>query len=69
MTHKHGLGDAVAAALKLVGITPDVVASWVGGPCGCEERRQKLNAVGAWAARVLSGKTAAAAEYLARIMS
>ena len=51
-----GLGDAVEAALKLVGISKDRVERWVGGPCGCDERREKLNRLGRWAARVLSRK-------------
>lgn len=43
------LGDAVKAALTAVGVTEERVAAWVGGPCGCKERREKLNALDAWA--------------------
>ena len=62
------LGDRVSEALSLVGITPDRVSAWVGGPCGCEERREKLNALGGWAARVLAGRVARAEEYLQGIV-
>ena len=51
-----GLGDAVSSALSLVGITEERVSSWLGAPCGCSERREKLNRIGAWAARVLLGE-------------
>ena len=63
-----GLGDAVEKALSAVGVTKERVEAWVGGPCGCEERRDKLNALGAWAARVLGGKTDRAREHLAAIV-
>lgn len=61
------LGDAVERALEAVGITKDRVERFVGGPCGCEERRQKLNALHAWAAGVLSGRTEGAERYLERL--
>ncbi len=51
------LGDAVESALAVVGISKEQVEWWVGGPCGCKQRQEKLNAIGRWAARVLSGKT------------
>lgn len=43
------LGDVISSALARVGVTPAAVSGWLGGPCGCEERRLKLNALGAWA--------------------
>lgn len=61
------LGDAIHSALALVGVTPERVTRWLGRPCGCEERRQKLNALSRWAARVLSGRSEKAGEYLDRI--
>lgn len=63
-----GLGDAVHHALSLMGITPEGVEAWVGAPCGCDERRVKLNQLGFWAARVLAGKRDRAKEFLARMM-
>jgi hypothetical protein len=59
-----GLGDRVSQALSLVGITEERVSEWLGRPCGCSERREKLNQLGQWVARVLSGKTEQAEEHL-----
>jgi hypothetical protein len=61
------LGDKIHEALARVGVTPARVTRWVGRPCGCEERRRRLNALGAWAARVLAGKLTGADEYLTRL--
>lgn len=41
-----GLGDIVASGLAAVGITKERVSAVVGGPCGCEERQEQLNALG-----------------------
>lgn len=62
------LGDGIAAALEVVGIIPDRVESWLGFPCGCRERQEKLNALGAWASRVARGRTAGARAFLAVTM-
>lgn len=63
------LGDRVHVALELVGVTEDRVARWLGGSCGgCRERKEKLNALGAWAARVARGAVADARELLRRLM-
>jgi hypothetical protein len=51
-----GLGDAVAAGLKAVGITPERVSRLTGRPCGCKQRQQALNAAGAWIQEKLSGR-------------
>lgn len=67
MTDK--LGDAIGKALGAVGITDERVSRWLGRPCGCRERRERLNALGQWAARVLSGKTDDAAEQLGKILA
>lgn len=48
-----GLGDLVEKALTKVGITKERVEQWIGGPCGCEERKRKLNNLTAWAKRAL----------------
>jgi hypothetical protein len=62
-----GLGDTVKTALAAVGITEERVRKYFKN-CGCEERREKLNAFGAWANRVLKGGFSHAAEYLERMM-
>jgi hypothetical protein len=54
-----GLGDAVESALTMVGITKERVERWLGAPCGCAERREKLNRIGSWAMRMLTGKATA----------
>ena len=64
----EGLGDRVTAALSAIGITDRRVTEWLGRPCGCRERREKLNQVGRWAHRVLAGNADRAREYLDRIL-
>lgn len=59
-----GIGDTVERALATVGLTAERVERWLGRPCGCKERREKLNRLGYWAARVLRGFTEKAAAYL-----
>jgi hypothetical protein len=63
-----GLGDAVENALQIVGITPEGVEDWLGRPCGCEERKEKLNQLSAWASRICKGKLDKAKEYLSNIL-
>lgn len=65
---ERGLGDHVANALNLVGITSERVTKWLGRPCGCVERRERLNQLGRWATRVLSGKVERAEEHLEGIL-
>lgn len=62
------LGDRVERALSLAGLTQERVEAWLGRPCGCDERREKLNQIDAWARRVVSGRIARAREYLSGIM-
>jgi hypothetical protein len=64
----RGLGDKVESALSAVGITKDRVERWLGRPCGCWERRERLNKLGRWAAQVLGGKTEQAQEQLDEIV-
>lgn len=52
------IGDILEAALAKVGITSDRVSTWLGRPCKCRERRNRLNALGKWAYRVFTGKIA-----------
>jgi len=54
----------VEGALSAIGITSERVERWLGKKCGCKERRDKLNALDAWARRVLGGNTEGAKEYL-----
>jgi hypothetical protein len=63
------LGGAVGKALNAVGVTPDRVTAWLGKPCGCRERKERLDALGFWAGRVVRGRLAGAREYLERILS
>lgn len=63
-----GIGDTVHEALQAVGLTPERVERWIGSPCGCEERRQKLNRLGWWAARVLRGSKDRAVEFLEEML-
>ena len=43
---RPGIGDAVAAGLSAVGITPERVSKVIGKPCGCNKRKRALNQVG-----------------------
>lgn len=61
---KRELGDTVEAALSLVGITSERVEEWIGRPCGCPERKEKLNQLSRWAKRVLGGKLEDAEKHL-----
>lgn len=64
-----GLGDAIAAALMTVGISKERVSRWLGRECHCKERQEKLNSLGRWASRILSGKGRGEAEkHLKEIM-
>ena len=62
------LGDRIEQALTSVGLTSERVSKWLGKPCRCRERRMRLNALDAWARRVLAGKMDGATEYLRGIM-
>lgn len=62
------LGDLIESALTKVGITKERVERWLGRPCNCTQRKQKLNALSVWASRVFSGRTEEAEKYLDVIM-
>jgi hypothetical protein len=62
-------GETVEKALSSVGVTADRVSAWLGRPCGCKERREKLDVLGFWAVRVARGKIAGAKERLERLLS
>lgn len=63
-----GLGDRVEQALTLIGITSERVEQWLKRPCGCQERKLRLNQLGSWAVRVIQGNLNKAEEYLNRII-
>lgn len=58
------LGDRVEQALGCIGIDSERVEKWLGKPCGCAERREKLNQLNAWMIRVLRGAVDDAEAYL-----
>ena len=60
------MGDLVHDALARVGVTPERVIRWL-GDCGCCDRQEKLNQLGAWAKRVVAGRLDGAVEYLRKI--
>ena len=64
----NGLGDQIEFALSSIGITEDRVSRWLGRPCNCQERIEKLNALSQWAGRIVKGKTDKATEYLENIL-
>lgn len=49
------IGDQIEQALTAVGITSDRVSKFIGRPCGCHERKERLNRLYAWAIRVMGG--------------
>lgn len=63
------LGTTISKALAAVGVTEDLVTLWLGEPCGCPERIAKLDAVGAWAERVVRGKVEKAVHYLNELLT
>ena len=65
---ENGLGDRIKRALSLIGITEERVSSFIGRPCGCSKRVEKLNRLGLWATRIINGRTEDAEEYLQEII-
>ena len=63
-----GLGDLIQRALSSIGATSERVEAWLGRPCGCKERQEKLNQLGFWATRISKGFVAKASEYLDAII-
>lgn len=58
------LGDKIEQALSLVGVTKERVSNWLGEPCDCKERQEKLNQLSRWTKRIIHGKVEKAREYL-----
>ena len=54
---RRGLGDVIESALSSIGVTESRVESWLGRPCNCKERREKLNKLSKWASQVLTSTT------------
>lgn len=50
-----GLGDLIEKALTKVGVTKERVEAYLGRPCGCTKRRDKLNQLSNWAYRLVFG--------------
>jgi len=61
-------GDMIGDALSTIGITDGRVEKWLGRPCGCKERRRRINQLWRWATRVTSGKHDNAEQYLDEIL-
>ena len=62
------LGDVVERALATVGVTEERVTKALGRPCGCKRRREMLNRLSLWAARVVTGRAEDAEKYLEEII-
>ena len=58
------LGTLIESALSSIGLTSERVEKWLGRPCGCKERREKLDSLTRWAARVIMGRSEGAKQYL-----
>ena len=63
------LGDRLQKVTERTGIkdVTERVSAWLNIPCGCDERKEKLNQIHLWARRTLLGKVDNAEEYLERI--
>jgi len=62
------LGNQIEKALSLTGVTPERVSRWLGVPCHCKERQEKLNALDTWVRRVLSGRIEQSKVWLNKII-
>ncbi len=58
------ISSLLETALAAAGISADRIEWWLGMPCGCRERREKLDAVEAWARRIMGGRIEKAEKYL-----
>jgi len=48
-------GTVIKTALSKVGITEERVSDWIGAPCNCSERADKLDQLSAWAEQAIKG--------------
>lgn len=67
--NKPELGDMVANTLKIFGITPDKVSQWLGRPCGCRLRQEKLNKLDRWARQYFGGNQTDATNNLDNLIN
>jgi hypothetical protein len=63
-----GMGDRVHNALSKIGITPARVSRWLGRPCGCKERVEKLNSLHAWVRKSTTQTVEKSKKFLLRII-
>lgn len=49
------LGSLVKQALSKIGITEERVSNWIGAPCNCSERAEKLDQLSEWAEQIVKG--------------
>ena len=62
------IGDQVETALALMGITKQRVSNWLGIPCNCDQRKQKLNKLHAWARMSVKVSADKAKQYIEKIL-
>lgn len=62
------LGDKIESALQSVGVDKALAEKWLGPECGCDYRKERLNLLGQWAAKTLSGSFKKAKEYLLLVL-
>ena len=62
------LGDSVKRGLELLGITQQRVEGWLGEPCNCQERIEKLNQLDTICRRVIKGKIESGRFYLNQLL-
>ena len=63
-----GLGTLIESALKTVGVTSERVSAFLGRPCKCPERVEKLNSISNWARMTVKDKLQDAKEQLERLI-
>lgn len=63
------LGDHIEAMLTKMGITKEKVSEWIGHPCNCEERQERINALDKWARESAKGAYKNAKRRLLRLIN
>lgn len=61
-------GDLLETALSAVGVTQERVSIWLGRPCNCQERIDKLNQLSRWAKQTVNNRLKNAEQYLDQIL-
>lgn len=62
------LGDRAEALLQRVGITKERVSAWMGKPCGCPERKAKMNELSDWVENAAKESVDRAKSWLERLL-